>query len=177
MGGGAAFHTAIKYSDRFGVVVGFFPPLNVRWQDCHGNWNAPFDPCCWGWRTDLDRGLAPVGRFFGVYTVRARNVTFPLYGRGSPEIVPATSLENPIEMLDRYPLTPNQPRMFVAYAGRDEFNIGAMVDSFLYVARQRGIQVDTAYDPKGHHDLATARKLMPPTLAWLAQQLAAYKEQ
>ena len=127
-----------------------------------------------GLATDLDRGLAPVGRFFGVYTIRARNVTFPLYGRRNPETVPAISRDNPIEMLDCYPVRSSQQALFVAYAGRDEFNIGAQVDSFLYAARERGIKVDCAYDPKGHHDLATAYRLLPATLAWLAEHLAGY---
>ncbi len=175
MGGGAAFHEAIKYPERFGVVLGIFPPLNVRWQDCHGHWNAPFDPDCWGWRTDLDRCLAPVAHF-GLYTIRARNVTFPLYGRGCPEIVPATSRENPIEMLDRYPVRETQGAWFVAYAGRDQFNIGAQVNSFLFVARQRGIKVDCVYDPDGHHDRATAYKMLPEITAWLGARLAAYAE-
>ena len=64
MGGGGAFHTAIKYPDRFKTAVGFIPPLNTRWEDCHGRYMANFDPNCWGWRTDFSRGREVVGRFY-----------------------------------------------------------------------------------------------------------------
>jgi S-formylglutathione hydrolase FrmB len=46
MGGGAAFSTAMKYRDRFRVVVGIFPPLNHRWISCRGHYFDNFDPCC-----------------------------------------------------------------------------------------------------------------------------------
>src|SRR5438445_6809553 len=35
MGGGAAYNLAIKYRERFKTVVGIFPPVNLRWLDCH----------------------------------------------------------------------------------------------------------------------------------------------
>jgi S-formylglutathione hydrolase FrmB len=174
MGGGAAYNKAFKYSDRFGVVLGVFPPLNVRWQDCHGRWNGPFDPDCWGWRTDYEHGRAVVGRFYGVVTVRLRNVLYPLYGRHYPDVADEIARENPIEMLDLYQVHDGLLAMYIAYAGRDQFNIGAQVESFLYVARQRGIGVTVGYDPHGRHDLPTALRLMPDALAWLAAQLAPY---
>ena len=62
MGGGAAFNKAIKYPDLFRVAVGVFPPLNTRWEDCHGRYMANFDPCCWGWRTNFNRPCSAVGR-------------------------------------------------------------------------------------------------------------------
>jgi pimeloyl-ACP methyl ester carboxylesterase len=174
MGGGAAFNLGIKYRDRFKVVVGFFPPLNNRWVDCHGRYMRPFDPDCWGWRTDLSRGHEVVGRFYGVVTIRVRQVVDPLYDRRAPQVIQELSRENPIEMLDSYGLRDGELAMFVAYSGRDQFNIGAQVESFLYVARQRGLHVDVAYDPEGKHDTATALKLYPCLLEWLAPRLAPY---
>jgi hypothetical protein len=64
--------------------------------------------------------------------------------------------------------------MYVAYGGRDQFNIDAQVESFLYVARQRGLEVAVGYEPDGKHDRPTARKLMPGLLDWLGRQLAPY---
>jgi S-formylglutathione hydrolase FrmB len=175
MGGGAAFNKAIKYPDRFRVVVGIFPPVNLRWENCRGRYMANFDPNCWGWREDFQRPLEPVGRFyFGLVTVRLRQVYTPLFGRNDPTAVARISEENPIEMLDRYGVKPGQLEMYIAYGGKDEFNIDAQVESFLYAARCRGLEVAVDYDPRGHHNRATAFRLMPGTFAWLAQRLAPF---
>jgi S-formylglutathione hydrolase FrmB len=174
MGGGAAFNKAIKYPDLFRIAVGIFPPLNVRWEDCRGRYMANFDPDCWGWRSDFARPHSVVGRFYGVFTIRLGQVMGPLYGRRNPDTARLVSPENPIEMLDLYDVRPGRPEMYVAYAGRDQFNIDAQVESFLYVAKQRGLEVGVGYVPNGHHDRATALKLLPGVLNWLAPRLAPY---
>jgi S-formylglutathione hydrolase FrmB len=174
MGGGAAFNKAFKYPDRFGVVVGFFPPVNLRWEDCHGRYMGNFDPSCWGWREDFSRGHEVVGRFYVVVPVRARRLVFPLYGRRNPETTALISGDNPVEMLDAYDVREGQFEMFIAYGGRDQFNIDAQVESFLYVAKERGLTVGVAYDPRGKHDLATAMRLLPATLDWLGPRMMPY---
>jgi S-formylglutathione hydrolase FrmB len=174
MGGGAAFNKVIKYPGDFRVALGVFPPLNLRWEDCRGRYFGNFDPDCWGWRTDFTRPLQPIGRFYGVVTIRMRQVLGPLFERGDPDVTARIAAENPIEMLDRYDVRPGQLALYVAYAGKDEFNIDAQVESFLYRAKQRGLCVDVNYDAHGHHNVATARRLMPGTLDWLAARLAPY---
>jgi S-formylglutathione hydrolase FrmB len=173
MGGGAAFNLGIKYRDCFGIVLGIFPPLNTRWIDCHGRYMRNFDPACWGWRTDFSHGREVVGRFYGVVTIRLRHVVTPLYGR-APNTAELVSRENPIEMLDSYCVQPGDLSMFVGYAGRDQFNIDAQVESFLFAAKERGLSVAVAYDPRGKHDLPTALKLLPAVLDWLGPQLAPF---
>jgi len=174
MGGGAAFNKAIKYPELFRVAIGVFPPLNLRWEDCHGRYMANFDPDCWGWRTDFNRPHSVVGRFYGVITIRLGQVMGPLYGRRNPDTARLVSPENPIEMLDLYDVRPGQLEMYVAYAGRDQFNIDAQVESFLYVAKRRGLEVGVGYEPNGRHDRTTAFKLLPGVLDWLAPRLAPY---
>ncbi len=174
MGGGAAFNKVFKFPDHFRIAVGLFPPLNIRWMDCHGRYRANFDPCCWGWRTDFDRRHEPVARFYGLLTIRMRHVIGPLFPRGDPNTLAEVSANNPIEMLAAYDVQPGQYALYVAYGGRDQFNIDAQVESFLYVARQRGLEVGVGYDPKGHHDRATADRLIPGILRWLGCQLAPY---
>ena len=66
--------------------------------------------------------------------------------------------------------------MYIAYGGRDQFNITAQVDSFLYRAKQRGLTVGVGYDPQGKHDLATAMKLLPGVWEWLGPRLAPYAQ-
>jgi S-formylglutathione hydrolase FrmB len=174
MGGGAAFNKAIKYPDLFRIAVGVFPPLNTRWEDCHGRYMANFDPDCWGWRTDFARPHSVVGRFYGVVTIRLGSVIGPLYGRRNPNAAPLISRDNPVEMLELYDVRPGQLEMYVAYGGRDQFNIDAQVESFLFVAKQRGLEVGVGYEPNGRHDRPTALKLLPGVLDWLAPRLAPY---
>ena len=126
MGGFSAYNLGIKYQDTFKIIVGIFPPVNLRWVDCHCRYMGNFDPCCWGWRTQLDRGFEVLGRFYGLFTVRVKRVIDPLFGRG-PEALAAVSRENPIEMLDTFNVQNGVQDMYIAYAGRDEFNIDAQV--------------------------------------------------
>jgi S-formylglutathione hydrolase FrmB len=177
MGGGAAFNKAIKYRDRFKVVCGIFPPVNVRWSNCKGKYMANFDPDCIGWKTDFNNGLAVVARFYGVFVIRQRAVVFPLYGRGNPDTTALISQENPLEMLDALDLREGELAMYIAYGGKDQFNIDAHVESFLYHAKERGLTIAVGYDPKGHHDVATAMKLLPGVVDWLGAQLAAYYDE
>jgi S-formylglutathione hydrolase FrmB len=173
MGGGAAFNKAFKFPAVFGVAVGMFPPLNLRWQDCHGRYQGNFDPNCWGWRTDFQHRHNVVARFYGI-PIRMKAILDPLYRRRDPDALPAVIRNNPIEMLDLYDVQPGQTALYVAYGGKDEFNIDAQVESFLYVAHQRGLQVGVGYEPNGKHNRPTAEKLLPGMIAWLAEQLAPY---
>ena len=174
MGGGGAVHTAIKYSDRFGLVLAFIPPLNLRWEDCHGRYMSHFDPNCWGWREDFSRGREVLGRYYGFFTIRQRMVGFPLYGRRNPEKTELLIQDNPIEMLDAYDVRDGEFNFYVAYAGRDEFNLDAQAESFLYHARERGIGVTVDYWPNGHHNKVTVMRMLPAAFEWLAPKLAPY---
>jgi S-formylglutathione hydrolase FrmB len=174
MGGGAAYNLAIKFRERFKVVVGIFPPLNSRWIDCHGNTRVNFDPCCWGWRTDYSRPHEVVGRFYGVILITMKRVAGPLYGFG-PDVAARVSAENPIELIDRLDLRPGELSMYVGYGGKDQFNIDAQVESFLHRAKERGLCLRVGYVPDGKHDRETARKLLPGLLEWLSAQMAAYQ--
>jgi S-formylglutathione hydrolase FrmB len=174
MGGGAAYHAAIKYRDRVGIVAAFMPPLNTRWVDCNGRYLAKFDPDCWGWRTDVSRGREVVGRFYGIVTIRLKRVFDPLYDRSDPNVIQQISEENPIEMLVRYDVKPGELEMCVAYGSKDQFNIGAQVESFLYVAKERGLDVQVCHDPNGKHDFPTALRMFPCVLKWLAPRLEPY---
>jgi len=173
MGGFGAYNLAIKYRDRIGVVAAIFPPLNLRYLDCHGRYFTPFDPDCLSWRTKY-QPFHPVARFaHGLITVRERRLIKPLYGRDR-HAMDKIARENPVEMLDSYCVNPGELQMFVAYVGHDAFNIESQVDSFLYIARGKGFTVSSVFDPNGKHDMASGRKLLPSLLAWLAPRLEAY---
>jgi S-formylglutathione hydrolase FrmB len=176
IGGGAAFHHAIARRQEFGVVIGIFPPLNLRWMDCKGHYFANFDPDNWGWREHYHLGLKPVGKFYGgLVSVPWRRLVQPLYGHGN-QVVPQLSRDNPIEMLDAYYLKKGELEMLVAYGGKDQFNIDAQVESFLERAQQRGLTVDVIHDPRGKHDVRTAMNFLPGAVDWLAIRLEPYRD-
>jgi pimeloyl-ACP methyl ester carboxylesterase len=173
MGGGAAYNKTIKYPKVFRHVIGIFPALNLRWQDCQGHYRANFDPECWGWRTDYVHRRTILARYYGI-PVRLRSLINPIFSRRSPEALPSIIRNNPVEMLDLYEVPPGLLDMYVCYGGKDEFNIDAQVESFLFVARRRGLKVDVDYDPKGHHNRKTAISFLPGIIAWLGPRLAPY---
>jgi S-formylglutathione hydrolase FrmB len=175
MGGGASYALAIKHRDRFRIAIAVFPPLNVRWISCRGKYFDNFDPCCWAWRDDFTRGWQVVGRFYGVVTIRLGRTVYPLYGRKNPDLLNLIIATNPIEMLDLYDVRPGDLELFVAYGGKDEFNLDAQVESFLYRARQKNLEVGVAYDPNGRHDVKTALSFLPAIYAWLGPRLEPYR--
>jgi S-formylglutathione hydrolase FrmB len=173
MGGFGAYFLGIKHRDRIGIVAGIFPPLNVRYIDCHGRYFTNFDPNCYAFRTHVSP-FAPVGRYaFGLVKVRQRRLIGPLYD-GDPHAMERIAQANPAEMLENYDLQPGELQMFVAYVGHDAFNIDAQVDSFLYIARCRGLTVSSVYMPEGRHNTRSAKKLVPSLLAWLGPRIEQY---
>jgi hypothetical protein len=173
LGGAAAYNKAFKYPHYFRHIVGMFPPLNLRWQDGCGRYQGNFDPDCWGWRTDFVHRRTVIAHFFGI-PVRLRLILDPLYSRRNPETLPAIVRNNPIEMLDLYDVQPGQFEMCAAYGAKDQFNIDAHVESFLFVAHRRGLEVTVEKDPEGKHNRRTAMKLLPGIIDWLGPRLAPF---
>ncbi len=173
MGGFGAYNLGLKHPDQFKILVGIAPPLNLRYEDCRGRYFANFDPACTGLREQL-RPWQPVARYLGLITIRERRLSLPLFGHDR-DAIQKIAAENPVEMLDRLDVRPGEFDMFIGYGGRDEFNIDAQVESFLYRARQRGLSVAVAFDPKGHHTPATGFRLFPDFVRWLGPLLAGYE--
>jgi S-formylglutathione hydrolase FrmB len=165
MGGSAAFTLAMKHKDRVKTAIGFAPLLNLRYVDCHGKYRTPFDPCCFGLREQMN-GLEALGRR-RLFTLRFDTLFAPLFGRGD-DAIPYLAAINPYELLDT--IAPGELNLYVAYGGRDEFNVAAQVESFLYKARCRGIEVTADCDPEGGHDLSTGLKLFPNAVRWTAER-------
>jgi pimeloyl-ACP methyl ester carboxylesterase len=172
MGGFAAFNLGIRHRDAFGIVMGIHPPLNTRWADVDGNPRAKFDPRRWGWRSGFDTPNESLANFGGLIKIKLGPVINPVFGVGDEALL-AIAENNPLELVLKTKLRNGDLSMFVGYAGRDEFNIDAQCDSFLYFCKFRGIGVAVAFEPDGHHDAITALKLAPSALRWLAPQLEA----
>ncbi len=122
----------------------------------------------------FDRPFEVLGRYFFVFTIRERKVGPPLYGRRNPDTAALIGQDNPIEMLDAYDVRNGEFNLYIAYAGRDNFNLEAQAESFLYRAGQRGVHIDVDYLPNGHHDKATVLRMLPPALDWLGDRLRPY---
>ncbi len=165
MGGCAAYILAIKHRDRVKAAIGIYPPLNLRWEDAHGHYHAPFDPNNWGYRERLGCFEA-LGRH-GLLTLRFQDLFGPAFGHGK-QAIPQIAAINPLEMLDTWDVRPGELDMFVGYGAKDEFNIAAQVESFVYRAHEKGLEIAVVRDPSGKHDLATGRRLMPFALRWAA---------
>jgi S-formylglutathione hydrolase FrmB len=173
MGGSTAFTQAMKHKDKIKIAVGFMPALNIRWVDCRGRYETPFDPDCWGWR-ERRRPLEIVGRPAGLLKVRFHNLAGPLIAHG-PDAMDKVSRFNPIEVIDHTGLRPGELDLFIAYGGKDEFNIMAQVESFLYRAKERNIPVDVAYFPNGRHDVASGLQMIPSAMEWVGPRMEKYR--
>lgn len=174
MGGFAAFNLGIRHRDMFGVAIGIHPPLNTRWIGCNGNYFAKFDPHNWCYRTKLDNPNEVIAKFGGgLVKLRIKAVVGPLYGFGDDALA-QIARQNPIELVDRTGLKNGDLAMYVGYAGKDQFNITAQVDSFLYLCKCRQIAVAVGFEPHGRHDTETAVRFLPSVCSWLAPQIAPF---
>ncbi len=173
MGGFASFSLGIRHREGFGVLVAINAPLNLRWVDKEGHYFTNFDPHNWGWRQEF-RPHDPIGRFYGgLLTLRVKNMMGSLFGKGD-EVVQEISKFNPIELVDRTHLRDGEVAMFAGYGGRDEFNLDAQVESFLYLCKFRRLTVGVAFLPEGKHDTPSAIALLPATFNWLAPLMAPF---
>jgi S-formylglutathione hydrolase FrmB len=168
MGGSASFALAIKHKDRVKVAMGFMPLLNLRYVDCKGHYRRPFNPNCVALRERM-HGIEKLGRR-RLFFLSFNDLFAPLFGHGSRAIAGISGI-NPLELMERYDLRNGDLDLYVAYGGKDEFNTTAQVDSFLYVAAQRGIAVTVDFDPDGRHDLATGMRQLPRALQWAADHM------
>lgn len=173
MGGFGAFNLGFKYRQEFGHIVGIMPPINLRYGDGNGKYLTPYDPDNTTLR-DTDRRNEVVGKFYGVLLIRARRMTDPVIGRHHPDPTGFIAAENPMEMLAAYDIHPHEFGMFIGYGTKDEFNIGAQVQSFLDTAAKRGIRPEVCVIPDGRHSVATAKAMFPDFCRWMGGQVGAY---
>jgi len=171
MGGFSAFNLGIKHHERVGVVAGLLPLLNLRYADCLGRRFHDFDPACQGW-VEKYRPLSYSGKIMHFIPVLTGRAMRPLANRN--EMRDYIASENPIEMLNCYDIKPGDLTMWVGYGTRDDFNVDAQVEGFIWHAQQRGVHVDSSVICNGRHDRITAQKLFPMLSEWLGARLGPY---
>ncbi|MBL8823818.1 MAG: hypothetical protein JNJ77_14610 [Planctomycetia bacterium] len=172
MGGVGAFCIGLRHPEQYGLLVGLMPALNLRWMDRSGNYQADFQPDNWAWRDRVDNPREVIGQY-GPLKIHMKDILLPAFGRGNAAIQLASE-NNPIELIDRYKIKPGQFKILITLAGRDNFNLDAQSESFMYLAQNRGLQVDSHSIPRGTHDVGTAQKMIPIVLQWLNDQLRPY---
>lgn len=173
MGGYGAYNLGFKHRDRFGVLIGLLPPLDIRYADCHDNYLADYDPACHAYREEM-RPHRVIARFYGVIKVKERRVTDPTVGRRNPDGMAFYSTQNPVELLDTLDVRPGEFAMFIGYSKKDEFNLDAQAEHFIDKAGRRGVFPAVAVLPEGRHSTASGLRFTPLLGPWLSGKLAPY---
>jgi S-formylglutathione hydrolase FrmB len=172
MGGTSAFNLGFKNKEKFGIIVGIMPLLDLLYADCHGNHFGPFDPDCLG-RIETYRPMSSAGRLFGVINIRFGKAMRPVMGNRAAVNARIRS-ENPVEMLELYDIKPDDFQIFITYGARDQFSGANENQSFLYYAAQRGVSADLVVNPTGRHNKKTGMSFFDSFTDWLAPRLAPY---
>ena len=86
-------------------------------------------------------------------------------------MIPKIARDNPADLLSSTGLQPGELAIYVNYPGRDNYNFDAQDKSFAWLAGLRGIAVELAEIPSGHHDLPYIERAEPTTFLWLGQHL------
>jgi S-formylglutathione hydrolase FrmB len=170
MGGAASYHLGIKHNQFFKNIAGISPPLNLRYMDQKGSYMGDFSAAFTELRTDFSKGHMTVGKFFGFFLIKAKDIQADLFNFKDPNIATEIAAVNPTEMLDFYNIKNGMLNMYLAYGRKDEFNLDAQAESFLHHAQTKGIHVDVDYDPHGKHNTATAKRFIPNMIDWFAIQ-------
>ncbi|MFM7541134.1 MAG: alpha/beta hydrolase [Planctomycetota bacterium] len=168
MGGSAAVRIGIEYRESIGMAVGIMPLVNLRYVDGRGKYRAHFNPLNEGVR-EKPRLLEPLGTR-KMFTLRFRDLFQPMFGRGD-EVIPGMARINPLEVLERSGMKKGELDLYLAYGGRDEFNVAAQVQSFAHRAAQLDIPVTVVCDPAGRHDRITGMRLFPGIAAWASERV------
>jgi S-formylglutathione hydrolase FrmB len=174
MGGTSAYSIAFKHKEKFGVIAGIMPLLDLMYADCHGDHFGKFDPSCLG-RIDHYDPRQKAGKLMGI-NIRFGSAMKPLFGEPA-NVEARLPGENPVEQLEIYDVKPGEFAMFIAYGGRDNFNGDSENESFRYYANKRGIEPDVVVDPKGKHNRRTGMGFFDVFAAWIKTQLQPYAPQ
>lgn len=174
MGGTSAYSIAFKHKEKFGVIVGIMPLLDLLYTDCHGNHFGKFDPNCLG-RIEHYNPKQSAGRIWG-FNIKYGTAMKPVFGEPA-NVERRLPLENPVEQLEIYDVKPGEFAMFIAYGAKDNFNGDSENESFRYYANRRGIEPDVVVDPNGKHSKKTGMGFFPEFGKWITPLIQPYVPQ
>lgn len=169
-GGFGAMSLALRHRDLFATVATLAGPLNLRYDNCQGNYFANFDPATYRESVTYDPNRV-VGRFYlGLRKTRAAKYIAPVFGEG-PEVVGRIAAVNPADQLAATNLAPGELSIYVNYPGKDNFNFDAQAQSFAWLAAQRGVSVTLDPAPHAGHTVPYFKANHTPAYRWLATHL------
>lgn len=169
-GGLPAMALAIKHRELFAAVVSIAGPLNLRYWNCRDRYFDDFSPCTFRWQS-VYRPNQKITRYcYGAIQLPAKFFVRPVFGDG-PDVLARVMENNPADLLTSRNLQPGELDLFIAYAGRDNFNFDAHNESFLWLVRQRGIEPTVLVSPNERHTAAYCTWAQTKAYQWLALRL------
>jgi S-formylglutathione hydrolase FrmB len=169
-GGYGAMSLAIQHRDMIGAVAALAGPLNLRYTNIDGDYREDFDPATYRWNTEYNPDEV-VGRFYwGLKRTRAQKFMQPVFGQGSA-VVGRVMRSNPADLIFSTNLQPGELAIYVDYGGRDNWNFDAQGESFVWLARQRGIAVTVGTDPRARHNLQYFHASSRRAFDWMGHHL------
>jgi hypothetical protein len=160
----------IKQREFFGTVVSIAAPLNIRCWNCQGKYFADFDPAKFRWQTEYKPRQKVVRYYCGLIHLPAKFFVGPVFG-DNPGVMQRVIPNNPAELLALEDLQPGELDIFLAWGGKDNFNFDAQSESFVWLARQRGIEPTIVYSPKERHSSEYCTWAQKRAFDWLAPRV------
>jgi Putative esterase len=169
-GGVGALDLAIRDRGFFGAVAVLAAPLNLRYDNCSGDYLEDFHPMTYRWKTAYEPNEV-VGIFgHGLIRLKAKWFAGPIFGT-DPGMVGRVARQNPVEVLLNADLPPGELPIYIHYAGRDNLNFDAQAQSFVWLTAGRGLDLTVESDPSAGHTLAYFRENQKRAYLWLAAHL------
>jgi hypothetical protein len=169
-GGFGAMSLALKHRDVFGVVATVGGPLNVRYDNLQHQYSDDFNPATYRERTEYDPEMIIAHYYLRLVRRKAREFFEPVYGKG-PAVSAGVMRDNPADVLRTAQVRPGELAIYVNYPTADNYNFDAQNQSFVWLARQRGLSVDVAVIPDAEHNLGYIEQETPPACVWLGGHL------
>ncbi len=166
-GGMGAMNLAIRYRECFGSVATLSGALNLRYYNTCQDYARDFDPLTFRWREQWD-AKESIGKM-GPLSLKAGTFITPVFGDDQCTL-DRIKRDNPADVLLRSDVGPGQLNMLVSYGCKDEFNFDSQGASFVWLARQMGLDVDVMTDPEGEHGKDFFLPMQSRVYEWLGEK-------
>lgn len=169
-GGFPSMSLGIKHRDFFATVVSIAAPLNIRYSNVRGRYFEDFDPATFRWQTEYRPNQKVVRYYCGLVQLPARFFARPVFG-DDPGMIQRVIPHNPADVLLSEDLQPGELDIFLAWGGKDNFNFDAQCESFVWLARQKGIEPTILFSPKADHSSEYCTWAQMRAFDWLASRV------
>lgn len=174
-GGLPAMALGIKHRHLFGIAAVISGPINLRYSNERDRYFEDFDPCTYRWAEDYQPCQKVSQYLCGLLHVPAKFFIHPVFGQG-PDVIGRVRKANPADLLFSHSLQNGELQIYLRYAGKDNFNFDAQVESFVHFARQRGIELTSIRDEKERHTSEYCTQAQIKAFAWIGGRLPSDEE-